>query len=31
MPGHVPGIHDFLFLKTWMAGTSTAMTNYKCS
>jgi hypothetical protein len=31
MPGPVPGIHVFLFysLKTWMAGTSPAMTiNY---
>jgi hypothetical protein len=29
MPGHVPGIHVFLGLqqsKTWMAGTSPAMT-----
>jgi hypothetical protein len=29
MPGLVPGIHVFLFLsavKTWMAGTSPAMT-----
>jgi hypothetical protein len=29
MPGLVPGIHVFLLLssKTWMAGTSPAMTN----
>ncbi len=29
MPGLVPGIHDFLSItarKTWMAGTSPAMT-----
>jgi hypothetical protein len=27
MPGLVPGIHAFLFvIKTWMAGTSPAMT-----
>ena len=27
MPGLVPGIHDFLYAsKTWMAGTSPAMT-----
>ena len=27
MPGLVPGIHDFYFsMKTWMAGTSPAMT-----
>jgi hypothetical protein len=26
MPGLVPGIHVFLALKTWMAGTSPAMT-----
>ena len=29
MPGRVPGIHDFLdwtVIKTWMAGTSPAMT-----
>jgi hypothetical protein len=28
MPGLVPGIHDFLVVtrKTWMAGTSPAMT-----
>jgi hypothetical protein len=26
MPGLVPGIHDFLIEKTWMAGTSPAMT-----
>jgi hypothetical protein len=37
MPGLVPGIHAFLFQnkalfqnKTWMAGTSPAMTDYKC-
>jgi hypothetical protein len=30
MPGLVPGIHDFyLFGKTWMAGTSPAMTDEK--
>jgi hypothetical protein len=32
MPGLVPGIHDFLALelrKTWMAGTSPAMTNFE--
>jgi hypothetical protein len=29
MPGLVPGIHDFLSFKTWMAGTSPAMTEYK--
>jgi hypothetical protein len=29
MPGLVPGIHDLQFnLKTWMAGTSPAMTRY---
>jgi hypothetical protein len=31
MPGHVPGIHVFGSLKrgkTWMAGTSPAMTNF---
>ena len=29
MPGLVPGIHDFLYVeaKTWMAGTSPAMTD----
>jgi hypothetical protein len=27
MPGVVPGIHAFLVTKTWMAGTSPAMTN----
>jgi hypothetical protein len=29
MPGAMPGIHDFSFpqWKTWMAGTSPAMTN----
>jgi hypothetical protein len=28
MPGLVPGIHVFLYdAKTWMAGTSPAMTN----
>jgi hypothetical protein len=26
MPGLVPGIHVLLFEKTWMAGTSPAMT-----
>jgi len=26
MPGPVPGIHVFLLGKTWMAGTSPAMT-----
>jgi len=29
MPGLVPGIHDFIIIqrsKTWMAGTSPAMT-----
>ena len=32
MAGLVPGIHAFLFQnKTWMAGTSPAMTDYKCS
>jgi hypothetical protein len=31
MPGLVPGIHVLLFLitKTWMAGTSPAMTNIR--
>jgi hypothetical protein len=29
MPGLDPGIHDFLLNKTWMAGTSPAMTDYK--
>jgi len=30
MPGLVPGIHDFLFAaKTWMAGTSPAMTKWR--
>jgi len=28
MPGLVPGIHAFLSDKTWMAGTSPAMTDY---
>jgi hypothetical protein len=28
MPGLVPGIHDFLLAKTWMAGTSPAMTTF---
>jgi hypothetical protein len=27
VPGVVPGIHDFTAAKTWMAGTSPAMTN----
>jgi hypothetical protein len=27
MPGLVPGIHVFSASKTWMAGTSPAMTN----
>jgi hypothetical protein len=27
MPGLVPGIHAFLCCKTWMAGTSPAMTS----
>jgi hypothetical protein len=27
MPGLVPGIHVFAAVKTWMAGTSPAMTN----
>jgi hypothetical protein len=27
MPGLVPGIHVFTAAKTWMAGTSPAMTN----
>jgi hypothetical protein len=26
MPGFMPGIHAFLAAKTWMAGTSPAMT-----
>jgi hypothetical protein len=26
MPGHVPGIHDLLLAKAWMARTSPAMT-----
>jgi hypothetical protein len=26
MPGPVPGIHVFLRVKTWMAGTGPAMT-----
>jgi len=33
MPGLVPGIHVFLEVlvrKTWMAGTSPAMTTRKC-
>jgi hypothetical protein len=30
MPGLVPGIHVFLDAKTWMAGTSPAMTR-ECS
>src|SRR5437016_6206644 len=29
MPGLVPGIHVFAAVKTWMAGTSPAMTNMK--
>jgi hypothetical protein len=29
MPGLVPGIHAFLVAKTWMAGTSPAMTKEK--
>jgi hypothetical protein len=29
MPGLVPGIHAFLVAKTWMAGTSPAMTMWK--
>ena len=28
-PAEVPGIHDFEFRKTWMAGTSPAMTALK--
>jgi hypothetical protein len=28
MPGLVPGIHVFLGVKTWMAGTSPAMTRW---
>jgi hypothetical protein len=31
MPGFMPGIHDFRLIalsKTWMAGTSPAMTKY---
>ncbi len=33
MPGLVPGIHAFYAAKTWMVGTSPAMTalNYECS
>ena len=31
MPGLVPGIHVFLRTKTWMAGTSPAMTPVKAS
>jgi glutaconate CoA-transferase subunit B len=31
MPGLVPGIHAFLLAKTWMAGTSPAMTNESAS
>jgi hypothetical protein len=33
MPGLVPGIHVFLLVevKTWMAGTSPAMTKWKAS
>jgi hypothetical protein len=31
MPGLVPGIHVFLALKTWMAGTGPAMTNLNVS
>jgi hypothetical protein len=33
MPGLVPGIHDFLVAtgKTWMAGTSPAMTERELS
>jgi hypothetical protein len=30
MPGLVPGIHAFLAAKTWMAGTSPAMTMWHC-
>jgi hypothetical protein len=30
MPGLVPGIHVFSCRKTWMAGTSPAMTKQKC-
>jgi hypothetical protein len=26
MPGFMPGIHVFAFVKAWMAGTSPAMT-----
>src|SRR5437764_1464422 len=29
MPGLVPGIHAFFLAKTWMAGTSPAMTTLK--
>jgi hypothetical protein len=29
MPGFMPGIHDFASSKTWMAGTSPAMTKNK--
>jgi hypothetical protein len=29
MPGLVPGIHVFVVAKTWMAGTSPAMTDGK--
>jgi hypothetical protein len=29
MPGLVPGIHDLKRTKTWMAGTSPAMTEKK--
>jgi hypothetical protein len=28
MPGLVPGIHAFLAVKAWMAGTSPAMTAF---
>jgi hypothetical protein len=34
MPGFMPGIHVFAALKTWMAGTSPAMTQssqYVCA
>jgi hypothetical protein len=33
MPGLVPGIHDLTAAptrKAWMAGTSPAMTNFRC-
>jgi hypothetical protein len=31
MPGLVPGIHVFLIIEAWMAGTSAAMTALKAA